>query len=305
MTVTITYKYNAPQGTATVGTEGTPADTVTTETGYGQSSSAGAATTYSRGDHTHGTPAVNPASIFQAYNDASEFIGFADVNGNRLSIPFTLAPSPVPKLVYNWNSTTYSQTGTTVTVTKTGHGLTNKLNGGQVYLVAGTGLLQSGWYTNFTYVDANSFTCVSTVSQSTSGNIGANSAQTTAAQHLIPAGALGANGSARIFFNTTMSALTNGALDVYIANTNIYTNAITGSSTFTTFLAGFINQNNEAIQNKTSSSYGGGLGQTTDTMTVGTVDTSVSQILTLKITLPTAGNWIAVWPNQLEIYPGA
>lgn len=35
-----------------------PADSVTTETTAGQSSSAGAATTYSRGDHTHGTPAL-------------------------------------------------------------------------------------------------------------------------------------------------------------------------------------------------------------------------------------------------------
>jgi len=35
---------------------GTPSDTVTAETSFGQSSAAGSATTYSRGDHTHGTP---------------------------------------------------------------------------------------------------------------------------------------------------------------------------------------------------------------------------------------------------------
>lgn len=35
---------------------GVPADTVTAETTFGASSAAGAATTYSRGDHTHGTP---------------------------------------------------------------------------------------------------------------------------------------------------------------------------------------------------------------------------------------------------------
>jgi hypothetical protein len=38
---------------------GTPSDTVTGETSFGQSSNAGALTTYSRGDHTHGTP-TNP-----------------------------------------------------------------------------------------------------------------------------------------------------------------------------------------------------------------------------------------------------
>lgn len=35
-----------------------PANTVVAETGYGQASTAGAADTYSRGDHTHGTPAA-------------------------------------------------------------------------------------------------------------------------------------------------------------------------------------------------------------------------------------------------------
>src|SRR6266487_3626529 len=40
------------------GGSGTPSNTVVTETSYSQSSNAGAATTYSRGDHTHGTPAA-------------------------------------------------------------------------------------------------------------------------------------------------------------------------------------------------------------------------------------------------------
>jgi hypothetical protein len=35
-----------------------PANSVVTETGYGQASAAGVADTYSRGDHTHGTPAA-------------------------------------------------------------------------------------------------------------------------------------------------------------------------------------------------------------------------------------------------------
>lgn len=43
---------------------GTPSGTVTAETSFGQGSSAGSASTYSRGDHTHGTPsAPTPASI--------------------------------------------------------------------------------------------------------------------------------------------------------------------------------------------------------------------------------------------------
>jgi hypothetical protein len=37
---------------------GTPSNTVVTETTFGQASTAGAATAYSRGDHTHGTPSA-------------------------------------------------------------------------------------------------------------------------------------------------------------------------------------------------------------------------------------------------------
>jgi hypothetical protein len=41
---------------------GTPSNTVVTETAFGQASTAGAATAYSRGDHTHGTPAAPTAA---------------------------------------------------------------------------------------------------------------------------------------------------------------------------------------------------------------------------------------------------
>lgn len=43
---------------ASSGGSGTPSNTVVTETTFGQASAAGASTDYSRGDHTHGTPAA-------------------------------------------------------------------------------------------------------------------------------------------------------------------------------------------------------------------------------------------------------
>ncbi|MBW8735590.1 MAG: hypothetical protein JF621_00095 [Streptomyces turgidiscabies] len=56
------------------GGSGTPSSTVAAETSYGQSSTAGAATTYSRGDHTHGTPALpttgTTAGTYAAGNDS-------------------------------------------------------------------------------------------------------------------------------------------------------------------------------------------------------------------------------------------
>jgi len=61
----------------TGGGAGTPADTVTPETSFGESSSAGTAATYSRGDHTHGTPSLSdtdPEDI-EAGATASEGVG--------------------------------------------------------------------------------------------------------------------------------------------------------------------------------------------------------------------------------------
>lgn len=84
-------------------------------------------------------------------------------------------------IVIGGSGATYSQTGTTVTVTWTAHGFTAyEFNGAYVYLTQSTGALLSGWFTNFTYVDANTFTVTSTVSQSTSGDLGTNTAENDA-----------------------------------------------------------------------------------------------------------------------------
>jgi hypothetical protein len=72
---------------------------------------------------------------------------------------------------FGGSGATYTQTGTTVTVTQASHGLTADRNGCQIYLTQNTGALVSGWFTGFTYVDANSFQCTSTVSQSISLSI--------------------------------------------------------------------------------------------------------------------------------------
>jgi hypothetical protein len=60
---------------------GSPSNTVVTETSFGQASTAGVAAPYSRGDHTHGTPAA-PATISPATTVTSETaFGIAPVVG--------------------------------------------------------------------------------------------------------------------------------------------------------------------------------------------------------------------------------
>lgn len=56
--ITYTVVNDAWKTSPTGGGSGTPSDTVTTETAYGQSANAGSESTYQRGDHTHGTPSL-------------------------------------------------------------------------------------------------------------------------------------------------------------------------------------------------------------------------------------------------------
>lgn len=106
-----------------------------------------------------------------------------------------LAASGVQRILLGGSGATYSQTGTTVTVTLTSHGLTAAADdGSSIYLTQSTGALLSGWFTNLTYVNANSFTVTSTVSQSTSGNLGTQTGEITVETLTLPANALGLNG---------------------------------------------------------------------------------------------------------------
>jgi len=92
---------------------------------------------------------------------------------------FNIYPSSTPKryLLIGGSGGTYSQTGTTITVTLA-HTITADQNTAGVHLTIGTGAALTGWFTNFTYVDATTFTVTSTVSQSTSGNLSGNTAET-------------------------------------------------------------------------------------------------------------------------------
>jgi len=71
------------------GGSGTPSATVVAETAYAQASTAGTATAYSRGDHTHGTPALpTPADIgatptTRAINTTSPVTGGGDLSADR------------------------------------------------------------------------------------------------------------------------------------------------------------------------------------------------------------------------------
>jgi len=84
------------------------------------------------------------------------------------------------------NAATYSQSGTTLTITSASHSMTSVLDGSDVYLaigavsvgVAPVAPIHGNWFTDFTYVDANTFTCIASNSQVGSGVVNTNLAET-------------------------------------------------------------------------------------------------------------------------------
>lgn len=77
---------------------GTPSGTVVSETGYGQSSAAGAASAYSRGDHTHGTPALPTPAGIGAATTGHAHSGVYDPSGTAAAAVtgHEAAPDPHP-----------------------------------------------------------------------------------------------------------------------------------------------------------------------------------------------------------------
>lgn len=93
---------------------------------------------------------------------------------------------------------TYGQSGTTVTVAATGHGLPTIKNGYRIFW-PGSALVPAGWYANFQYVDANTFTFDNPTSQTVAAGTALTATlpyvtSTAIASVVLPAGTLGTSG---------------------------------------------------------------------------------------------------------------
>lgn len=227
-------------------------------------------------------------------------------NGGTTYYPLVSLPlTSIPMIVIGGTAATYSQTTTVVTVTWAAHGMTAALNGASVHLTQSTGALLTGWFTSFTYVDANTFTCVSGVSQTTAGNLGVNTAKTTCLSVAIPAGALGPNGKTMthatwVIKNSAANkepTIDFGALQVWITG-------ITTSNVFTS-LASIANCNSQSVNRVIATPYGGGVGGTNVVPSRGTVDTSVSQNLVFSMTLAAGTEWGGIWAPSVSYCYGA
>jgi len=191
-------------------------------------------------------------------------------------------------LIIGGSGGTYSQSGTTITVTLTSHLIpASVIDGCKVHLTISTGGATTGWFTNFTRIDANTFQCTSSVSQSTSGNLGTNTAETYIPwTYTYPAGLLRRKDSAG-HSNAWILAKAASGTRTY---RNYTGGVVHGSSTFTA-TTGLI----------TAVSFGAAIFTATDKVLISGVSSSPQTLANLtrqiSVQLPASTDWLYFCPG--------
>lgn len=197
-----------------------------------------------------------------------------------------LVPSLAPA-----NAATYAQVGTTITVTSAAHNIPNtSYNGHSVYLDIGSGLAVDGFFDNFTYVDANTFTCVSSVSQTTSGIVNTNLALVTITPEntTILGGLLGNYGRLRFFglFTNNNSGGTK-SLRFSLGGQLVNFSSATGN-TVTSNTSYYANRGSELVG---AASYSG----------IVTINTSIDFVSSVALQLSAANDYVSLESYYIEI----
>lgn len=194
------------------------------------------------------------------------------------------------------NAATYSQSGTTLTCTCTGHNIPATIhNGKKIHLTPGapsTGAqLATGLYTNFTYVDANTFTCTSTVSQTGTGVLNTNisATQVPGIDVGIFGGLLGINGWLDVYSFQQCNANANSKRLQFKYGSLQFKNMSPASTTIAIQETHRL-QNMESTANQMAFAFGsaGYSGNGSVAPVLGTIDSSVTQSITTICTLAAA-----------------
>lgn len=202
------------------------------------------------------------------------------------------------------NAATYSQTGTTLTVTSTGHNIpATTYNGYSVYLAIGSGLATAGWYSNLQRTGVDTFTCVSTVSQTTSGIVNTNIAATvvTEATVTLPGTVMGPSGN--VVFDAMFTGFISGNPKTPTIKVGAAAIMTLGNATTPNMVQGvrFKNKNNAGVN--VSSSW---LGYSTNSnvpLVYTAINTDVDQSLTVSLNSAAANDWHCLETVSILVYP--
>lgn len=203
-------------------------------------------------------------------------------------------PSILASFVAN---TTASQSGTTVTVSATGHGiapagaLTSK-NGYRIYY-PGSSSIPAGWYSGFAYIDANTVTFqrvtpASVASESVNGG-SAYTALTTFASFALPGGALGSSGHlSTMTFRAGDSTAGVKSIRLYLDGLNLCTAAATSAPITPSELGFYCVDTNKQVG---AGAPNGTLGVT---QYVSAFDMSLPRTVSMAISVSGAAQWLSV-----------
>ena len=200
---------------------------------------------------------------------------------------------------------TYGQSGTTVTVTATGHGLPSGRDGYRIYW-PGSAAVPAGWYDGYTYVDANSYTFTNPTSQTVAAGAAITGALpvTTMTQGpilTIPANALSSTGGVALrLIRSGDSVSASKDLRMYVGGRMAYrcnwSSSISMSSgTFSAHMNG--------LGGISSISAVGvdGFANTSGNLSFPTLNTSADQDLEVRFQLAQASQWVALDAGIVEV----
>lgn len=210
------------------------------------------------------------------------------------------------------NAASYVQASTVLTVTCAGHNIPATVhNGKSIYLTPGTpatgAQLAAGLYTNFQYVDANTFTCVSTVSQTGTGAINTQLSAITLPNFTVPVkgNILGLNGYLELYHLSQTNATAGTKRAAFSYSTYVFKNTSPASTTV-------ITQENHRMQNVNSTAKQmafpisgiGNVGNAALPPVLGTIDSTADQNITCQVTLNTALDFIVIEHITIILQPG-
>lgn len=212
--------------------------------------------------------------------------------------PAGFEPSVLASLVAG---ATASQSGTTVTILASGHGVPATKNGSRFYF-AGSASIPAGWYAGLTWVDANTLTFQRAASatvpaESINGGTALTGVFVKAVTFQLPGGALGENG--RVRANILRTGDTGaGVKTVRLLIGNAYACACTG----TTFPCGTASMTVWSKQSQTAQiAVATNDGNTGSSFQVLSVNTTVAFAVDLSMSVANPSQWVAIDAADLEV----
>ena len=247
-------------------------------------------------------PAQDAEDVLKVRRSSAQGVGDILAGDTLLSIPVIKSfPDFSPSILASFVAgTTAVQSGNTVTVTATAHGIVGSTakNGYRIYY-PGSPSIAAGWYSGFAWVDANTITFTNPVSQTVaSESVNAGAAfvsQVTAFSATLPGNSLGGNGTLSAKYVRTGDNTAGNKIGRFLIHTSLMTsNGATTSGSITANMTVCVRNGTILSTNSYDSSAG-------SSQTVGTLDMSVDRSVALTMQVSNAGQWLVYEYAHLEV----